>query len=233
MVGAVRPVLHQIGHQDDQEQRDPEVQVGHPAPDAVIGRPAKELVHHQVGGQQHKAHHHVVDQKVVEIGLPLGAEDGLVLAQRKQLLDKDENQRAAQQIEDEPIQTDIGRIGGEAADGHLVATEQRRQQHQAKGRCRQPAHPAEHHQGHGQAACDHHAPKQQLAHDIDVVAAAQLGRGQVLRKMKSQHAQKAQGGQDQCNDAGHHAFTSTQGAMAFRQFVESLKHSCLLTIRTR
>jgi hypothetical protein len=94
--------------QDDQEQRERERQVTHPALHAVAGGPAEQLVHQQVGRQQHEADHHVVDDEVVEVGLPLGAEHRLVAAQREQLLDEHEDQRRAEQVEDEPVEADVG-----------------------------------------------------------------------------------------------------------------------------
>ena len=144
VVRTVRPVLHQVGHQDDEEQRHPEVEPLNPAADAVVGGPTEQLVHQQVGGQQHEAHHHVVDDEVVEVGLPLGAEHRLLLAQREQLLDEDEDQRGAEQVEDEPVQPDVGRVVGEVVHRHLVAAEQGGQRHQHEGRTGQPARPAEH-----------------------------------------------------------------------------------------
>jgi hypothetical protein len=67
-------------------------------------------VHHEVGGQQHKAHDHVVDDEVMKVGLPFGAEHRLVAAQRKQLFNEDEDQRRTQQVQDEPVQPDVGSL---------------------------------------------------------------------------------------------------------------------------
>ena len=117
----MRPVLHQVGDQDDQEQGDRERQLLHPGADAVLRRPAEQLVHQQVGRQQDEADDHVVDDEVLEVDLPLGAEHRLVLAQREQLLDEDEDQGRAEQVEDEPVEADVGRAVGEVVDRHLVA----------------------------------------------------------------------------------------------------------------
>ena len=99
-------------------------------------------MHQQVGREQHEADHHVVDDEVVEVGLPFGAEDRLVLAQREQLLDEDEDQRRAEQIEDEPVEADVGRVVGEVVDRHLVAAERERQRDQHECGEGQPARAA-------------------------------------------------------------------------------------------
>lgn len=49
-------------------------------------------VNHLFGKPQHKAHCHVVDHKVLQVGLPFGPEYGLVPAQGKQLFNEDEDQ---------------------------------------------------------------------------------------------------------------------------------------------
>lgn len=100
VVRAVRPALHEIGAQEDEEERDEKRQrvdeVAHP-----VAREPAERADHAVGDEQREADHEVVHEEVNEIGLPLGAEDGLLLAQRPELLDEDEDQRRAEQVEDE------------------------------------------------------------------------------------------------------------------------------------
>src|SRR5678809_1333950 len=142
VIGAMRPVLDQVGDQDDQEQGDEERQVLDPGADAVLGGPAEQLVDEQVGREQDEAHDHVVDEEVVEVGLPLRPEHRLVLPQRERLLDEDEDQRRAEQVEDEPVEADVGRVVGEVVDRNLVAAERQRQADQRERAEREPARPA-------------------------------------------------------------------------------------------
>ena len=202
VVGAVRPVLHQVGHQNDEEQRHPEVQPLHPAANAIVGGPAKELVHDEVGGQQHKAHHHVVHDEVMKVRLPLGAEHGLVFAVRKQLFNEDEDERAAQQIQDEPVQANVGRVVREVrVHLYLVPTQQGCQGHHGEGERCQPPGAVEQDVDQRDTPRNGHGRQHDGADDVHVVALAQLGRGEVLRKVKRQHAQQAQNGQRERDDA--------------------------------
>ncbi len=224
MVGAVRPVLHEISHQDDEEERHPEVQALHPAADAVAGGPAEQLVHQQVGGQQDEAHHHVVHDEVVEIALPLGAEDGLVAPQGEELLDEDEDQGAAQQVEDEPVEADVGRVVREIVHGHLVAAEQRGRGHEQEGCGREPARTVEHDVDEREPAGHHQRGEQHHAQHIDVVGLAELGRGEVFGEVEGEHAQEAQDAERERDDAGDVAAARTQFAVAGGEIVEFVEH---------
>jgi hypothetical protein len=77
------PVLHQVRHQNNGKKRHKKWQVLHPALNAVFGGPTEQLVDQEVGCQKNKTHHHVVDDEVVEVRLPFGPKDGLILAQGK------------------------------------------------------------------------------------------------------------------------------------------------------
>jgi len=183
-------------------------------------------VHQQVGGQQHEAHQHVVDDEVLEIGLPFRAEHRLVLAQGKELLDEDEDQRRAQQVQDEPVQADVGRVVGKVrVHLDLVPTQQRAERDQREGKGREPACAVEQHVHQAQASRHHHRAEQQLAHERHVVLLAQLGCGEVLREMKGHHAQEAQDGQRQGDHAGDQAAAWAQGAVAFGELIEFLEHA--------
>ena len=130
--------------------------------------------------------------KCVEVDLPLRAEHRLVLAQREQLLDEDEDQGRAEQVEDEPVEADVGRVVGEVVDRHLVAAERQAGADQHERDQRQPARPAHDDVEERQRAGDHQRPEQQQAHRIDVVGLAQLRRRQVLREVEGEHAEEAE-----------------------------------------
>ena len=190
MVGAVRPVLHQVGDEHDQEQRDEERQLLDPGADAVLRSPAEQLVDEQVGREQDEAHDQVVDEEMVEVGLPLGAKDRLVLAQGEQLLDEDEDQRRAEQVEDEPVEADVGRAVGEVVDRHLVPAERERQADQHEGGEREPAGAAHDDVEERRRAREHERPEQQQPHRVDVVGLAQLRRRQVFGEVKGEDAEE-------------------------------------------
>ena len=50
-----------------------------------------------------------------------GRNTGCVLVQREHLLDQDEHHARAEQVEDEPVEADIGRVVGEVVDRHAMA----------------------------------------------------------------------------------------------------------------
>jgi len=183
-------------------------------------------VHQQVGGQQHEANDHVVDDEVVEVGLPLRAEDGLVLAQRKQFFDEDEDQRRAQQVENEPVHADVGRVVGKVrVHLDLVPAQQCTQHDQREGKCREPARTIEQHVHQAQAAGDHHGAEQQLPQHGDVVLFSQFGCREVLREVKSHHAKDAKDGQCERDDAGDQTAPWAQRAVACGEFIDFFEHA--------
>ena len=93
-----------------------------------------------------------------------GRNTGWSLRKREQLLDEDEDQRRAEQVEDEPVEPDVRRVVGEVVDRHLVAAERKRQADQRERARRQPARAAEHDVEQRNAAGHDHRPVQQLAH---------------------------------------------------------------------
>ena len=104
-----------------------------------------------------------------------------------------------------------------------VPAQQHGQRHQAEGKGRQPARVVEDDVDQRQAARNHHGPEHDLADDCHVVAAAQLGRGQVLRKVKRQHTQKTQDRQRQRDGAGEQATPARDGAMAVYVAVQAVE----------
>ena len=78
-------------------------------------------MHHQVRSKQHEADDHVIDDKVMKIGPPFGAENRLIFAVFEELFDEDKNQRRAEQIKDKPVEADIRRVVREIIHRLLVA----------------------------------------------------------------------------------------------------------------
>jgi len=154
----------------------------------------------------------VIDDEMGEIDLPAGPEYRLLLVQRKHLLDQDEDHARAEQVENEPVEADVRRMVGEIAHRHAVAA-QGDGDHDQKQRCAvDPAVAQPHDIGKGDAARHHQAHQQDLAHYVDRILVPQLRRGQVLRKVESQHGEHAQDCQRQGKDAGRPPLRSAQRA---------------------
>jgi hypothetical protein len=126
----------------------------------------------EVHDHQHGANEQVVHQEVRQVGLPRPAKDGLRFVQRKQLLDGDEDQRRAEQVEHEPVEAEVGDAVGEIAHGYLVATREDRPSDQEKGVRREPAAASDQQIGEAQTARDDEGREQQLAQHGDVVLGA-------------------------------------------------------------
>ena len=156
----------------------------------------------------------------MEVGLPLRPEHRLVLAQRERLLDEDEDQRRAEQVEDEPVEADVGRVVGEVVDRHLVAAERERQADQDERRQREPARPAHDDVEERERARQHQRPEQQQPHRVDVVRLPQLGRRQVLGEVEGEHAQEAERRQHQGDHARGHSLARLKRAVRFAQAVQ-------------
>ena len=66
----------------------------------------------------------MIDDEVREVGLPAGAEHRLIV-NRQQLLDQDENHGRAEQVEDEPVEANVGRVVGEVKRQHAKHAQKR------------------------------------------------------------------------------------------------------------
>ncbi len=147
-----------------------------------------------------------------EVGLPARPEHRLVAMQRHQLLDQDEDHARAQQVEDEPVEADIGRVVGEVGHRHAMAAHRRGEQDQGQRRAVQPAIAALDQVGDRHAARDHHADQQHLPQQAHVVLLAQVRRGQIFGEVKCQHRQHGEAAQGERDDAGDLALAHLQGA---------------------
>jgi hypothetical protein len=159
----------------------------HETAHAVVGHPAEQAVDREVHDQQRQSHQQVIHDEMREVGLPARPEHRLVAMQREQLLDQDEDHARPEQVEDEPIEADIGCVVGEVVDRHAMAAHRRGQQDQGERRAVQPAIAQLDEVGDRHAAGDHHADQQHLAQHPDVVFLPEIRRRQILGKMECQH----------------------------------------------
>ena len=176
-------------------------------------------MHHQIRGEQHEPHDHVIDDEVMKISLPFSAENGLIFAVFEELFDEDKNQRRAEQIKDEPVEPDVRRVVREIMHRHFVTAEQERERHQRKGKRGEPTRAIEDDVHQADATRDRQRGEHDVADHVDVVAFAKLRRGQVFGKVKGQHTEKTQDGERERNHAGNQAVTAFECAVAFGEFV--------------
>ena len=236
VISPVRGVLQQVGHQQDQQQFERERQGLDGLLQRRVDRPAEEPVDQEIDREQDQADQEMVDDEVHEIGLPLGPEHRLLAIERKELFDQHEDQRRTQQIEDEPVQTHIRCVVREIAHRHLMAAQCQRDAQQEQAGQIQPAGAAQHQIAQADHAAQHHGPQHHLAQQVDRVFLAQLGRGQVLGKMKGQHTQKAQDRQREPDHAGDAATSRAQFAGLPEQAhypLDELHRQPLRTVRHR
>ena len=108
----------------------------------------------------------------------------------------------------------------------LVAAQNRGERDQSEGEAGEPARTVEHDVRERHAARDHHRHQHHVAQHGYVVALAQLGRGQILRKVKRQYPEEAQAAQREGDDAGDQSPAFAKFAVAFCEIVEFFKHEC-------
>ena len=85
--------------------------------------------HH--GQQRRHLHQQVTDEEVQGVGGPARTKHGLVRTLREQPLQRDEDHREQQQVEQEPVEAQIDAAACTAFDRHVGAAEQQRRQRQA------------------------------------------------------------------------------------------------------
>ena len=131
--------------------------------------------------------------------------------QRKQLLDQDEHQAGAQQVEDEPVEADIGGVVRKVADRNAMAARGESDSDQDQGGAVQPAIAQSNQVGEGKTAGDHHPDEQDFAKHVHVVLPAEIRRGQVFGKVEGEHRQDGEAAQCQGDDSGDLASTDVEG----------------------
>ncbi len=148
--------------------------------------------------------------KCVKSTLPVRPEDRLSAMQRKQLLDQDEHHAGAQQVEHEPIESDVGRVVRKVADRNAMAARGDGNADQQQGGAVQPAIAQPDKVGECETAADHHPDEQDFAKDVHVVLLAQIRRGQVFGKMEGEHRQDGEPAERQGDDSGDLALTDLE-----------------------
>jgi hypothetical protein len=106
---------------------------------------------------------------------------------RHDLFQRDESRRRGQQVQNEPVQTDIA--DGVVTWAHLDrATTQiscNKGEHDAQ--CPQPLLAVEQEGQQAESGGEHHARREQLAHQAQIVAGPQRWGGQVVGEHEAQH----------------------------------------------
>jgi hypothetical protein len=203
--------LDEIGDQQRPEQLGEKRQPADPLLQRRPDQPAEQAVDGEIDDHQCQSDQKVVHHEVREVDLPVRPEDRLSAMQWKQLLDQDEHQAGAQQVEDEPIEADIGGVVWKVADRNAMATRGKSQSNQDQGGAVQPAIAQSNQVGEGKAAGDHHPDEQDLAKHVHVVLPAEVRCGQVFGKVEGEHRQDGKAAQRQGDDTGDLASTDVKG----------------------
>src|SRR6185369_7012785 len=104
VIGAMGPVLHEVGNQQHEEQLGKERQPADPFLQRRVDQPAEQAMDGEVDDQQRQSDDQMVDDEMREVDLPSRTEDRLLPVQREHLLDQDEHHAGAQQVENEPVE---------------------------------------------------------------------------------------------------------------------------------
>src|ERR1700727_3591905 len=139
VISAVVPVLGQVGNENAQQQLRHEPDVLYRLLKIAADEPRKSMVDHEVRGEQYQAHQEMIDGEVREICLPFGAKNGLPFVQREQFLEQYEYQGRPEQVENEPVEADIGGVVRKVAHRHARTAERHCPDHDGKGQCVQIA----------------------------------------------------------------------------------------------
>ena len=107
----------------------------------------------------------------------------------------------------------VGKIG----DGHVRSAQHQRGDDQQAGHAVQAAAAPERHVEQADRPRQHHRREHDGADDVGIVFAAQFGRRQILWKVKRQHAQEAQRGQEKRQRAAGQAVAAFQLAALLEQ----------------
>ena len=124
----------------------------------------------------------------------------------------DEDHGRAEEIEDQPVDAEIGSAVGEISDGDSAAAERDRDEHERKRDAVQPAHAAEHQVREREPARDEQRQEEKVAEAIDGIPTAELGRRQILREMPGEDGEKAEDRERERDDSGDLAVAGRQRA---------------------
>ncbi len=187
MQGTMDPVFGEVRHQDGQEELQQPGQASHRCLQTRVAQDAREASGGQQDQERRDPDGQMGGQEVHHVQEPLGPEDALLRIGRPQHLDRREDERHEQQVEQEPIQPDgwaiaqclVDRDGGAAQQGRGQG-----EQHPGKAQDLLPAqergHDAEDDRRHDDGLDQH-------PHEGHGVVRPQLGRAQHLREMQAHH----------------------------------------------
>ena len=202
----------QVGDQQDEEERGKERQAADPFLQRIPDQPAEQAMDREVHDQQRQSDQQMIHDEMREVSLPARPKDRLIAMQGRHLLDQDEDQTRTEQVEDEPVEADIGCVVGEVGYRNTMAAHRRGDQDQSQCRAVQPAIAALDQIGDRHAARDHHADQQHVPQQADVVLLSQVRCGQIFGEMERQHGQHREPTQRERDDAGDLALAHLQGA---------------------
>jgi ribosomal protein L3 len=162
-----------------------------------IHRPGKERRHCLDAHEQKDADGKVIDDEVSPVVPEVGPQDRLITPMRHDLLQRREQRRRGQQVENEPIQSNESWRVVAWPHFHRAAAQVGRQYGQQDAERPQSLLTVQHESQHAEAGGEDHPRRQQLAHQHQVVADPQRRCGEVVREHEAQNGQHAQ--RTECN----------------------------------
>ena len=128
MKRAVDPVLGEVGDQHERRHLDEQRQRSHRRAHPSHARPVEENQRRPQREDRQDLDQQRVDEEVRQIDQPLAAEDGLIGPQREEPLERNEDGRVEQKIEDEEVEPEPGAAPHLAIDRDLRPAKEGRRQ---------------------------------------------------------------------------------------------------------
>ena len=203
--GAVDPVLGEVGDEHDlddlEHQRLRRDRVLEPRP----GGPPEEQRGRQHREHDRQLHHQVTHREVHQVGRPARPEDPLLGAARRDALERHEEQREDEQVQQEPVEPRRGRAVDRSLDLDAGASEQRAGGREGEAREAEDLAAPENDAQRAEAEADHQHRVDQEADQLHRIVCAGRGRREPVREQETEHAavseRAARGRQDTADPA--------------------------------
>ena len=155
----------------------------------------------QQGEERHQLHRDVADQEVDSVSGPTRTKRALLGIQRKQALQRDENDGEQHDVQDEPVEPDPERRRAAADFDGASAGKDRRHTEEEAGQPEPLGRPQQDIEGRKQKTCDDRQ-RQDHAHGLDGIARRRLRGGQPIRIAEHKHGQKTSQAEEHSEHTG-------------------------------
>ncbi len=201
----MHPVLREVGRHHQHRELDHAGHTSDPLLHRGNGRPVEQHHRRFQREDRRELHQQRADEEIGEIGAPARSKDALLRQPRKQPLERNEDHRVDDQVQQEPIETQEGPAAELVFHRHSGSAEERggERAHDADGAehlvaAQREARDAKH------EGRDQHEMKQ-AAHPGHRVERPCLRRSEEFREMKAEHRAETQQSERRRQDAAHPA----------------------------